>query len=253
MTSKHYQHSRHRSALGEADPRHLSLPRLDRHAQRDRGARRRSARRQRHRSRPRSLHRPPASGRPDPARQRAKDPLPSSGRRGQNNVYRAAVKMDQDGVYHVAGVDAGPARARQRGFLHRGPQSRAAADRAGAPARRLPRPPHRRGDRRRSRPPTNTGSEASRCIIRSTAAPETTVELLKKKGEKQADGSTTLALEDFKLVPGDLVSIYATAKDANSECPHRHRCSSRPTPMSASFRNPSRPAAEAEAAEEARR
>ena len=34
---------------------------------------------------------------------------------------------------------------------------------------------------------------------------------------KQADGSTTIPLEDFKLVPGDLVSLYATAKDAHSE------------------------------------
>ena len=47
--------------------------------------------------------------------------------------------------------------------------------------------------------------------------PEKTVSLLKQKGAKQADGSTTLSLEDFKLVPGDVVSIYATAKDARSE------------------------------------
>ncbi len=39
----------------------------------------------------------------------------------------------------------------------------------------------------------------------------------RKKSEKQADGSTTLSLENFKLVPGDLVSVYATAKDANAE------------------------------------
>ena len=47
--------------------------------------------------------------------------------------------------------------------------------------------------------------------------PDTSVDVLKKKGEKQADGSTTISLEDFKLVPGDLVSVYATAKDANAE------------------------------------
>ena len=43
--------------------------------------------------------------------------------------------------------------------------------------------------------------------------PENAVDVLPKKGEKEADGSTTLSLEDFKLVPGDLVSVYATAKD----------------------------------------
>ena len=46
---------------------------------------------------------------------------------------------------------------------------------------------------------------------------ETAVEVLRQKGENHADGSTTLSLEDFKLVPGDLVSVYATAKDANAE------------------------------------
>ena len=52
--------------------------------------------------------------------------------------------------------------------------------------------------------------------------PEKTVDLLKQKGVKQADGSTTLSLEDFKLVPGDLVSVYATAKDAQVRIAHRH-------------------------------
>jgi len=47
--------------------------------------------------------------------------------------------------------------------------------------------------------------------------PEKAVSVLKQKGTKQADGSTTLALEDFKLIPGDLVSVYATAKDARAE------------------------------------
>ena len=41
--------------------------------------------------------------------------------------------------------------------------------------------------------------------------------MLKQKGAKQAEGSTTLSLEDFKLVPGDLVSLYASAKDARAE------------------------------------
>ena len=47
--------------------------------------------------------------------------------------------------------------------------------------------------------------------------PEMTAEVLPKKGAKNADGSTTLTLENYKLLPGDLVSVYATAKDGNSE------------------------------------
>ena len=44
-------------------------------------------------------------------------------------------------------------------------------------------------------------------------APEKTVALGGTKG-KEAEGSTTLYLEDYKLVPGDIVSFYATARNA---------------------------------------
>ncbi len=43
--------------------------------------------------------------------------------------------------------------------------------------------------------------------------PEKTVALGGTKGKK-AEGSTTLYLEDYKLVPGDIVSLYASARDA---------------------------------------
>ena len=46
---------------------------------------------------------------------------------------------------------------------------------------------------------------------------EKNVRLLKRPDEKQASGSSVIALEDYKLVPGDLVSVYATAKNARSE------------------------------------
>ncbi len=45
---------------------------------------------------------------------------------------------------------------------------------------------------------------------------EQTVRLLKNKGAKEAKGQTTLYLENFKLAPGDLISFYATARDATT-------------------------------------
>src|SRR5207342_937662 len=45
---------------------------------------------------------------------------------------------------------------------------------------------------------------------------EKVVSLLKQKGVKKATGETMIALEACKLIPGDLVSVYATAKDALS-------------------------------------
>ncbi|HUK16151.1 MAG TPA: hypothetical protein VLW65_07030 [Bryobacteraceae bacterium] len=44
--------------------------------------------------------------------------------------------------------------------------------------------------------------------------PEKMVSLLPNKGAKSANGSTTISLEDFKVIPGDLVSVYASAKGA---------------------------------------
>ncbi len=46
--------------------------------------------------------------------------------------------------------------------------------------------------------------------------PEQVTSLTKKKGVKEIEGKSTLYFENFKLVPGDLVSFYATAHDANS-------------------------------------
>ena len=125
--------------------------------------------------------------------------------------------MDQDGVYHVAGVEQGqPVRVSEDFFIEarkaNPPQITlvrpAAAITTPAPSKKLPLPP---------KPPTNMGSRASTLHYSVNGGPETTVDLLKQKGTKEADGSTTISLEDFKLVPGDLVSVYATAKDANAE------------------------------------
>ncbi len=44
--------------------------------------------------------------------------------------------------------------------------------------------------------------------------PEKSVSLLKRKGVKTAEGETMLSLEDFKLVPGDVVALHARARDA---------------------------------------
>ncbi len=47
--------------------------------------------------------------------------------------------------------------------------------------------------------------------------PDQTVNILKQPGAKDASGSATLSLEDFKVQPGDVVSLYATAKDNHAE------------------------------------
>jgi hypothetical protein len=46
--------------------------------------------------------------------------------------------------------------------------------------------------------------------------PEKVISLMNSKGSPTAEGKVVLNLEDFKLVPGDVVSMYATANDARA-------------------------------------
>jgi hypothetical protein len=136
---------------------------------------------------------------------------------GENNVYKGTVKMEKDGVYHVAGIAEGqPVRVSEDFFIE--------ARKANPPQIALVRPG--RGDYHAS--PIEEVTIAAKATdeypmngvtlhYSVNGGPETTVDLLKQKGGKEVDGSTTISLESFKLVPGDLVSVYATAKDANAE------------------------------------
>ncbi len=136
---------------------------------------------------------------------------------GENNVYHGTVKMDKDGVYHIAGVDGGQAvRVSEDFFIE--------ARKANPPQISFVRPS--RGDYHAS--PIEEVTVAAKATgdygltgvalhYSVNGGPETTVDLLPQKGKKEASGSTTLSLEDFKLLPGDLVSVYASAKDANAE------------------------------------
>ena len=45
---------------------------------------------------------------------------------------------------------------------------------------------------------------------------EKTVSLLPRAGAREGRGTTLIALEDYKLQPGDLVSLYASARDART-------------------------------------
>jgi hypothetical protein len=136
---------------------------------------------------------------------------------GRNNVYRGTVKMVRDGVYHVAGVEQGqPVRVSEDFFIE--------ARKANPPQISLVRPGRGDYDASPIEEVTIAAKASGDYGLNNVAlhysvngGPETTVDLLRQKGARQADGSTTLALENFKLVPGDLVSVYATAKDANAE------------------------------------
>jgi hypothetical protein len=135
---------------------------------------------------------------------------------GDGNVYRGTVHIDKDGQYHVAALEQGESlRVSDDYFIE--------ARKANPPEVRITKPGH---DYRSSPIEEVTvavnadgdfGLNDVTLHYSVNGGAEKTVSMLKEKGSKEADGSATLSLEDFKLVPGDIVSIYATAKDARSE------------------------------------
>src|SRR6202790_1600916 len=135
---------------------------------------------------------------------------------GEGNIYKGTVRMEKDGVYHVAALDQGqPVRLSHDFFIE--------ARKADPPAVIIARPGH---DYRSSpieevtvavKADDEFGISDMKLHYSVNGGVEQTVDLLKQKGVKQADGETVISLENFKLVPGDVVSLYATAKDARTE------------------------------------
>jgi len=132
-----------------------------------------------------------------------------------DNRYRALLRIDKDGMYHVAAIDRGePVRLTEDFFIEVRAEN--------APEIRISRP----GRDYKASPieEVSVQVEANDDFGLNEVAlhysvnggPEQTKSVLARKGQRDAKGSVLLALEDFKLVPGDLVSVYATAKDARA-------------------------------------
>jgi hypothetical protein len=135
---------------------------------------------------------------------------------GAGNTYQGSIHMEKDGAYHLAASDQGQAvRLSEDYFI--------ATDKAVPPEISVARP---EGDYRASpieevtvgvKGADSFGLKEMHLHYAVNGGPDRDVSLLKAPGAKNADGSYTLPLEDFKLAPGDLVSVYATAKDGHSE------------------------------------
>src|SRR5579871_5289774 len=127
---------------------------------------------------------------------------------GDGNWISARVPIKKDGMYHVAAIEQGEnVRMTEDFFIE--------ARKAVAPTVRIDRPGH---DAK-----VNPVEEVTVTVNATgdfglndvdlhysvNGAPEKTVSLLKEKGAKNVDGKYLLSLEDYKLSPGDLVTIYA--------------------------------------------
>ena len=135
---------------------------------------------------------------------------------GANNTYKGSIHLERDGAYHLAETDEGQqVRLSEDYFI--------ATEKALPPEISIDRPG---GDYRASPIEEVTvgvkaadpfGLHEVHLHYSVNGGPNRDVDLLKTPGAKSADGSYTLPLEDSRLVPGDLVSLYATARDGHSE------------------------------------
>jgi hypothetical protein len=135
---------------------------------------------------------------------------------GEGNRYRGTIHMEKDGAYHVAAMDQGQqVRLSEDYFISTSKANppEIAIDRPGQDYRASPIEEVTIGVRAGGEFALNQMS----LHYSVNGGPEQTVNLLKEPGSKSAKGTTTLNLEEFKLVPGDVVSLYATAKDAHAE------------------------------------
>ncbi|HXP59431.1 MAG TPA: hypothetical protein VN829_03015, partial [Dongiaceae bacterium] len=133
-----------------------------------------------------------------------------------HNSDQGSLRIEKDGLYHIATLDHGqPVRLSDDFFIE--------ARKVNPPDVRITRPA---GEYHASPIEEVTvavnaqdeyGLNDVTLHYSVNGGAEQTTHLLKQKGARQADGSATISLEDFKLVPGDLVSFYASAKDAHSE------------------------------------
>ncbi|MCC7174277.1 MAG: hypothetical protein IT159_03700 [Bryobacterales bacterium] len=135
--------------------------------------------------------------------------------RGEGNWVSGRVRIQQDGSYFVAALDRGEqVRLTDDYFIE--------ARRDEKPIVRILRP----GRDARVSPieevvvavdaADDFGLQDLTLHYSVNAGPEKTVPLLKQKGGLEGDGSVLLALEDHKLSAGDMVSFYATARDAKT-------------------------------------
>jgi hypothetical protein len=133
----------------------------------------------------------------------------------EGNFVSAKVPVEKDGTYHFAATEKGESVRLSEDYFIEARQDQ-------APTVKIVTP---RGDAKVSpieevtvtvEASDDFALQAVELHYSVNGAPEKTVNMLATKGVKDASGKTVITLEDYKLEPGDVVSIYATASDARN-------------------------------------
>ena len=134
-------------------------------------------------------------------------------RSGPQSMLVASVPITKDGLYHIAAVENGEdVRLTEDYFIE--------AQKDQPPEIKITRP----GRDFKATPieevsvaveaKDDFGLKEVTLHYAVNGGAEKTVSLLNTRDSKNSTGTATIALEDFKVQPGDIVSLYATAKDA---------------------------------------
>lgn len=134
---------------------------------------------------------------------------------GEGNWFSAKIPVMKDGSYHVAALDEGQAIRLSDDYFVEAKQDQPPSVKIVNP----PRDPH--VSPIEELPVTvetadDFGLKNVELHYSVNGGDEKTIHLKKADGEKQMQGKTMLSFEDFKTVPGDIVSFYATASDAKN-------------------------------------
>jgi len=136
-------------------------------------------------------------------------------RPGDGNWLTASLPVQKDGSYHVAALDDGElVRISDDYFIE--------AKKDEPPVVKFLKPGHDPHVSPIEEVPVTVdasddfGIQDLELHYSVNGGPEKTTPLLRAKDTKEAEGKTTLSFENFKVVPGDVVSMYATARDAKA-------------------------------------
>jgi hypothetical protein len=135
---------------------------------------------------------------------------------GPGNTYRVTVPLEKDGAYHLTTMDVARAtRITEDYFIE--------ASEPNAPQVAIVKPG---GDYRASpieevsinaQAADDFGLREFSLHYSVNGGPDQRINLLPHAGTLQARGGAVISLETMKLVPGDLVSVYAEAADARAQ------------------------------------
>jgi len=134
---------------------------------------------------------------------------------GEGNWLTAHLPVQKDGMYHIAALEQGEKVRMSEDFFIE-------ARKDSPPSVKIIRP----GRDAKVNPIEEVTVEVSAeddfalnevsLHYSVNGGPEKTVSMLSQKGTKNLEGKHVIALEDYKLSAGDIVSVYAMARDARS-------------------------------------